>query len=51
VNGQLRQQQVQVGISNLTQAEIHGLPENAKVALGTTNGQPLRPGMAVQAAQ
>lgn len=51
VNGQLRQQQVQVGISNLTQAEIHGLPEKAQVALGTTNGQPLRPGMAVQAAQ
>lgn len=47
VNGQLQQHDVQVGISNLTQAEVNGLPDNAKVALGTTNGQPLRAGMAV----
>ncbi len=47
VNGQLQQRDVQVGISNLTQAEVNGLPDNAKVALGTTNGQPLHAGMAV----
>ncbi len=47
VNDELEQREVQVGISNLTQAEVSGLPDNAKVALGTTNGQPLRAGMAV----
>ena len=50
-NGELRQREVKVGISNLTQAEISGLPDNTQVALGTTNGQPLRPGMAVRPAQ
>lgn len=48
VNGQLQQRPVQVGISNLTQAEVKGLPAGAQVALGTTNGQPLRAGMAVR---
>lgn len=51
VNGQLQQRQVQVGISNLTQAEVSGLPENARVALGTTTGQALQPGMSVRPAQ
>ena len=51
VNGELQQREVQVGISNLTQAEIKGLPDNAQVALGTTTGQPLRAGMAVTRAQ
>jgi HlyD family secretion protein len=50
-NGQLQQREVQVGISNLTQAEISGLPDKAKVALGTTNGQPLRAGMLVRPSQ
>jgi HlyD family secretion protein len=51
VNGQLQQRDVQVGISNLTQAEVKGLPPGAQVALGTTNGQALRAGMAVQRAE
>ena len=51
VNGELQQREVRVGISNLTQTEISGVPDNAKVALGSTNGQSLRPGMAVRAAQ
>jgi HlyD family secretion protein len=51
VNGELQQHPVQVGISNLTQAEIRGVPENSEVALGTTNGQPLRAGMSVRAAE
>jgi HlyD family secretion protein len=51
VNGELQQHEVKVGISNLTQAEVTGLPENAQVALGTTNGQPLRAGLAVSRAQ
>jgi HlyD family secretion protein len=51
VNGELQQRQVQVGISNLTQAEVSGLPDKAQVALSTTNGQALRPGMAVRPAQ
>jgi HlyD family secretion protein len=51
VNGQLQQREVQVGISNLTQAEISGLQDKAKVALGTTNGQPLRAGMLVRPSQ
>jgi len=48
VDGRLQQRPVQVGISNLTQAEVKGLPTGAQVALGTTNGQPLRAGMAVR---
>jgi HlyD family secretion protein len=51
VNGELQQHEVKVGISNLTQAEVSGLPDNAQVALGTTNGQPLQPGLAVRRAQ
>jgi HlyD family secretion protein len=51
INGELQQREVKVGISNLTQAEVSGLPDNAQVALGTTNGQPLRAGMAVSRAQ
>ena len=50
-NGQLVQKQVGIGISNLTQAEVTGLPDNAKLALGTTNGQPLRAGMSVRPSQ
>ena len=38
----LRRQPVAVGARNLTQVQIlHGLEENATVALGTTNGEPL----------
>jgi len=51
VNGELQQHEVKVGISNLTQAEVTGLPDNAQLALGTTNGQPLHPGMTVSRAQ
>lgn len=51
VNGELQQKQVGIGISNLTQAEVTGLPDNAKLALGTTNGQPLRAGMSVRPSQ
>ena len=51
VNGQLQQREVQVGISNLTQAEVSGLQDKARVALGTTNGQPLRAGMLVRRSQ
>ena len=42
VDGVLRRQEVSVGISNLTIAEVSGLPENAQVALGALNGQPGR---------
>ena len=38
----LRRQQVSAGARNLTQVQIvRGLTENAIVALGTTNGEPL----------
>jgi HlyD family secretion protein len=47
-NGELKQRNVTVGISNLTTAEITGVSENALVALGATNGQPLRNGASVR---
>jgi HlyD family secretion protein len=47
-NGELKQKNVSVRISNLTTAEIGGLPEDALVAVGTTNGQPLRNGASVR---
>jgi HlyD family secretion protein len=44
----LRRQQVTVGARNLTQVQIlSGLPENAIVALSTTNGEPLAAGVPV----
>jgi HlyD family secretion protein len=50
VNGTLRRRTVNVVISNLTQAEVTGLSQNAQVALGAINGQPLsnRLGVRVQ---
>jgi HlyD family secretion protein len=51
VNGELRQREVKVGITNLTQAEVVGLPPGTQVALGTTNGQPLRAGLPVRRAE
>jgi HlyD family secretion protein len=48
VNGVLRRTPVTTGASNLTQIEIlSGLNEGDTVALGTTNGQPLSDGAAV----
>jgi HlyD family secretion protein len=44
----LRRQQITVGARNLTQVQIvSGLAENATVALGTTNGEPLAAGVPV----
>ena len=51
VDGVLRRQEVSVGISNLTIAEVSGLPENAQVALGALNGQPLSGGLAARPVQ
>ena len=48
VDGVLRRTQVTTGASNITQIEIlSGLNEGDAVALGTTNGQPLSDGAAV----
>ncbi len=41
-NYQLERRAVQTSISNLTQVEIAGLPENTQLALGSTNSKPLR---------
>ena len=43
-NGELRAVEVKPGIATLTRIQVSGLPQGAEVALGTTNGQPLRPG-------
>jgi HlyD family secretion protein len=52
VNGELQRREVQVSISNLTRIEItEGLKENDEVALGTINGQMLRPNMPVRVVQ
>ncbi|HZR32775.1 MAG TPA: efflux RND transporter periplasmic adaptor subunit [Terriglobales bacterium] len=51
VDGVLRRQAVSVGISNLTLAEVSGLPENSQVALGALNGQPLAGGLAARPVQ
>jgi HlyD family secretion protein len=46
---QLQRRDVQTGISNLTEVEItSGLPDNALVALGSTNAKPLRNGLQVK---
>ena len=51
VNNELQRRDVQTSISNLTQVEVTGgLPENALVALGSTNSKPLRNGLAVKVA-
>jgi HlyD family secretion protein len=49
VNHELKRQSVQASISNLTSVEIAGgIPENALVALGSTNSKPLRDGLTVR---
>jgi HlyD family secretion protein len=49
VNNVLQHRNVQISISNLTQAEITGgIAENAQVALGSTNSKPLRDGLSVK---
>src|SRR5579864_240594 len=43
VNNEIRRQNVQTSISNLTQVEVtSGLPEGALVAIGSTNNKPMR---------
>lgn len=43
INNQLHRENVQTSISNLTSVEIiGGIPENAVLAVGSTNGKPLR---------
>jgi HlyD family secretion protein len=43
VNNEIRRQNVQTSISNLTQVEVTGgLPEGALVAIGSTNSKPMR---------
>jgi HlyD family secretion protein len=45
----IRRHNIETGISNLTQVEIiQGIAENMELALGTTDGQPLRDGMTVR---
>jgi HlyD family secretion protein len=49
VNNVLQHRNVQISISNLTQAEITGgIPEHALVALGSTGSKPLRDGLSVR---
>ena len=49
INGRLRRTPVVVGALNLTQVQIvSGLHEGETVALGTTNGQPVSQGAAVE---
>ena len=52
VNGELKKTPVETSLSNLTRIEITGgLNENAQVALGTTNGQPLKASVPVRVTQ
>jgi len=49
VDGKLRRRNVQTSISNLTRVEItSGIPDNAVLALGAVNMQPLRDGIPVK---
>ena len=50
-NGELHRKPVQLVFSNLTQAEITGLSDNAQVALSSTAAQPLRDGLPVRVEQ
>lgn len=52
VNNELRRQNVQTAISNLTSVEIlDGIPERAEVAIGSLNSKPLHSGLAVRISQ
>jgi len=49
VNGELKRRNVKTSISNLTRVEItSGIPDDAVLALGAVNMQPLRDGMPVK---
>jgi HlyD family secretion protein len=49
VNGKLKRRNVQTSVSNLTRVEItSGIPNDAVLALGAVNMQPLRDGMPVK---
>lgn len=49
VNGELKRRNVQTSVSNLTRVEItSGIPDDAVLALGAVNMQPLRNGMPVK---
>lgn len=49
VNGQLKRRSVQTSVSDLTRVEItSGIPDDAVLALGAVNMQPLRDGMPVK---
>ncbi len=49
VNGKLKRRNVQTSVSNLTRVEItSGIPDDAVLALGAVNMQPLRDGMPVK---
>ena len=49
VNGQLKRRNVQTSVSDLTRVEItSGIPDDAVLALGAVNMQPLRDGMPVK---
>jgi HlyD family secretion protein len=51
-DNELQKRSVETSISNLTQAEItSGLPEGAKVALGSTNSKPLHDHLSVKVVQ
>jgi HlyD family secretion protein len=49
VNGELHRENIQTSISNLTSVEVtHGLPDNAQVAVASTNTKPLRDHLSVR---
>jgi HlyD family secretion protein len=49
INGKLKRRNVQTSVSNLTRVEItSGIPDDAVLALGAVNLQPLRDGMPVK---
>ena len=49
VNGELHRENIQTSISNLTSVEVtHGLPDDAQVAVASTNNKPLRDHLSVR---
>lgn len=50
-NNELQRRTVETSISNLTETEITGIPEGAKVALGSVNSKPLRDHLPVKVVQ
>jgi HlyD family secretion protein len=51
VNGEIKKTNVQTSISNLTEIEItRGLNDGDSVALGSTNGQPMKSGQPIRVA-